>query len=64
MSGNQTTVALLPCPFCGSSNVIMDRFAAAGGWGASCEEPTCQAIGPSENDTEEAAIAAWNGAKR
>jgi transcription elongation factor Elf1 len=59
------TPALFPCPFCGSASVAMDRFGGTGpGYGVSCENPACGAIGPCENATAEAAAAVWNRANR
>jgi hypothetical protein len=52
---------LLACPFCGSANVMMDRFGAVGRYAVTCEAADCQAVGP-EGDTAEAAAEKWAAA--
>lgn len=46
---------LLPCPFCGSSNVAMTLSTA---YWVCCLE--CEADGPPHEDAEAEAVAAWN----
>lgn len=46
---------LLPCPFCGSTNVAMTLSAA---YWVRCLE--CEAEGPPHEDAEAEAAAAWN----
>lgn len=46
------------CPFCGSENVIVDKFGASSFCG-SCENEQCGALGP-DRPTREAAVIAWN----
>jgi hypothetical protein len=47
---------LLCCPFCGSANVMMDRFGQVGGFAVSCEEVGCCAIGPVGATREDAEV--------
>lgn len=49
---------LRECPFCGSTNVIIDQFSETE-YAGSCEDKVCMLIGPSKPTREEAA-AAWN----
>lgn len=51
------TVSLLPCPFCGSPFVTMDRC-SHGRPAARCDD--CGALGPCTNLLDGAAATAWN----
>jgi hypothetical protein len=62
MADSQTTV--LPCPFCGRTNVIIDQFSFdPESFAVSCEDAGCMAIGP-EASTREEATKKWNACKR
>jgi Lar family restriction alleviation protein len=50
--------ALLPCPFCGSTEVSLSHTVQGSCWVA-CETPACSAIGPTK-PTPAAAVSAWN----
>ena len=52
---------LLPCPFCGSENIVMDcnSYGDVEDHFALCNNLDCIAEGPTR-PTEEAAITAWN----
>lgn len=55
-----TAVAkLLPCPFCGGSNLIISRMHGTGDRYVVCQTPGCKTCGPS-GDAREDAITAWN----
>jgi len=49
---------LLPCPFCGSTEVSVSHTIQGSCW-AVCEMPACSAIGPTKPTPAEAA-SAWN----
>ena len=50
--------ALLPCPFCGSTDVSLNHTVQGSCWVA-CETAACGAIGPTR-PTPAAAASAWN----
>ena len=50
--------ALLPCPFCGSTEVSVSHTVQGAGW-VVCETAACGAIGPTKLTPAEA-ISAWN----
>ena len=50
--------ALLPCPFCGSTEVSLSHMVQGSCWVA-CETEACGAIGPTKPTPAEAA-SAWN----
>jgi hypothetical protein len=58
----RSETTLLPCPFCGSSHVIIDYY-GSGVVCASCEEECCKVIGP-EASNEREATEKWNRCKR
>lgn len=63
MAEQTETAALLPCPFCGDPNVILDCFGHGPNvYAASCEG-SCKCIGP-EASTKEKAAEMWNGVTR
>jgi Lar family restriction alleviation protein len=50
---------LLPCPFCGDTNVTVQEYDTKDAWWTVCDNIYCGTEGPAKK-TREATVAAWN----
>lgn len=58
----ESSVPLLPCPFCGGTDLHIEGDNASDVWGVECNG--CDASGPRVAPSPDAAAEAWNRALR